>query len=208
MEALIEISLLKCIPSNDHKMVHMKKIACLFIYLLTGLLIFGQEKMEKNTGPFRPSHQLGLTIGHEHAFSGRNADNEKEVLVMPFWGLDYNFQFARKFALGIHTDFVMESFKMEKNLGDDEVVERSHPIAPALMGFYKPWEHWSFGLGAGAEFAKEENYFLNRAAVEYGVEIRNGWEVAGSLQYDFRWNAYDTWTIGLGILKSFGKNSE
>jgi hypothetical protein len=41
--------------------------------------------------------------------------------------------------------------------------------------------------------------------VEYSAGIRHGWEVAGSIQYDFRWHAYDTWTIGLGISKAFGK---
>jgi len=61
----------------------------------------------------------------------------------------------------------------------------------------------------GGEFAKEENFMLTRAGVEYGVEIRNGWEVSGNLGYDFKWNAYDTWTIGIGIAKSFGnKNHE
>jgi hypothetical protein len=30
------------------------------------------------------------------------------------------------------------------------------------MGIYKPGESWSFLLGFGGEFAKEENYFLTR----------------------------------------------
>lgn len=177
----------------------------LFLLLLTTHRSFAQEK-EK----FTPKHSLGLNIGHEHSFSGVNENGKKEFTVLPYWGLDYNFQFAPKFAIGLHTDFVMESFKVEKNLegGEDEVVERSYPIAPAAMFFYKPTEHWSFGLGMGAEFSKEENYTLNRLAVEYGVEIRHGWEVFGVLQYDFRWNAYDTWTIGLGISKSFGKKEK
>lgn len=107
----------------------------------------------------------------------------------------------------MHTDFITETFKVEKNLesGEHEIVERSFPVAPAIMGFYKPTEHWSFGLGMGAEFEKEENYVLNRIAVEYGAEIRNGWEVFGVLQYDVRWKAYDTWTIGLGISKALRK---
>jgi len=46
---------------------------------------------------------------------------------------------------------------------------------------------------------------LTRAVLEYGVEIRNGWEVSGNLSYDFKWKAYDTWTIGIGLAKSFGK---
>lgn len=175
--------------------------------LFNGFIAVAQDEEAISKESFHPSHQLGLTIGHEHAFSGRTDDNKKEVSILPFWGLDYNFHFASKFMIGLHTDFVVESFKVEKNLdnGPEETVERTRPIAPAIMGFYKPTEHWSFGLGMGGEFAKEEDYVLNRLAVEYAVEIRKGWEVAGSLQYDFRWNAYDTWTVGLGISKSFGK---
>lgn len=188
----------------------MRRAIFIIIILFTGLMVFAQEATHASKESFTPFHQLGLTIGHEHAFSGRNEDNEKEVAILPFWGLDYNFQFAPKFAVGLHTDFIIESFKVEKNHNGEteETVERTQPIAPAIMGFYKPTEHWNFGLGLGGEFAKEEDYFLSRAAVEYGVEIRNGWEVAGSLQYDFRWKAYDTWTIGLGISKSFGKKEK
>ena len=164
---------------------------------------FGQEPVNTGEEKFKPKHSLSLTIGHEHAFNGRDEKGDKKTLILPFWGLDYNFQFSPKFAVGLHTDFIVESFEVEKNLesGIEEVVERTRPIAPAIMGFYKPTEHWSFGIGMGGEFSKEENYVLNRAAVEYGAEIRKGWEVFGGLQYDFRWKAYDTWTIGLGIGK-------
>ena len=63
--------------------------------------------------------------------------------------------------IGLHTDIVLETFEVEKNLegGTEEVVERTRPIAPAILFIYKPTEHWSLGLGVGGEFAKEENYF-------------------------------------------------
>lgn len=188
----------------------MRRTIAIIILLFIGSTVFAQDEKPESKEPFKSSHQLGLTIGHEHAFSGRNEDNGKEVAILPFWGLDYNFVFSPKFSIGLHTDFIIESFKVEKNHSGEteETVERTRPIAPAVMGFYKPTEHWNFGLGLGGEFAKEEDYFLSRAAVEYGVEIRNGWEVSGSLQYDFRWKAYDTWTIGLGISKSFGKKEK
>jgi len=158
---------------------------------------------------FKPVHEVGLAIGHAYSFSGINDKGEKVVSALPYWGLDYNFQFAPKFAVGLHVDFISESFKVEKNLSDEhETIERSFPIAPAAMGFYKPTERWSFGLGMGAEFSKEENYILNRAAVEYSVYIRKAWYVFGVVQYDFRWNAYDTWTIGLGISKAFGARKD
>lgn len=188
----------------------MKIAPIFFCFLfLIATNCYSQETADEKEGSekFKPAHSLGLTIGHEHSFNGVNAEGKKETLILPFWGLDYNFQFAPKFAIGLHTDFIVESFKVEKNLDGDEgeTVERSRPVAPAIMGFYKPCEHWSFGLGMGGEFAKEENYLLTRAAVEYGVEMRKGWEVSGSLQYDFRWKAYDTWTIGLGISKAMGR---
>lgn len=158
---------------------------------------------------FRPEHSVGINIGHEHAFHGIDQNGETKTAVLPYWGVDYNFQFARKFALGLHVDVITESFEVEKHLeGDGEtVVERKMPVAPALMGFFKPGRHWSLGLGMGVELEQEENYVLNRAAVEYSAEISKGWEVFGVFQYDIRWKAYDTWTIGLGIGKTFGKKS-
>ncbi len=156
--------------------------------------------------PFTRSHQLGVNIGHEYSFSGIGEDGERELVILPYWGLDYNYHFSEKFSLGVHVDFITETFKVEKRYGeDDDVSERTRPVAPALMGMYKPSERWEIGLGMGGEFAKEENFWLNRLAVEYGVPIRKGWEVFGVFQYDIRWSAYDTWTLGLGISKSFGK---
>lgn len=197
---------------RDKRLLYMEKIAplCSGIVMIIVTVFSNVNAYAQDGEPFKPKHSLGLNIGHEQSFSGVDENGKRKLVGLPYWGLDYNFQFARKFAVGLHTDFVTETFKVEKNLeaGEKEVVERSFPIAPAVMGFYKPTEHWSFGLGMGAEFEKEENYVLNRVAVEYGAEIRNGWEVFGVLQYDFRWKAYDTWTIGLGISKAFGKQQK
>ena len=184
----------------------MKKIFPLLL-LAVSLRVCGQEPEKTEDEVFEAKHSLGITIGHEHVFNGRDANGDPQILILPFWGLDYNFQFAPKFMIGLHTDMVLESFEVEKNLegGTEEVVERTRPVAPAVLLFYKPTEHWSLGLGVGGEFAKEEDYFLTRLGIEYGSEIRNGWEVFGGLQYDFRWQAYDTWTIGLGVGKEIGK---
>jgi hypothetical protein len=185
--------------------MHEKTFA--FILLLTNFTTFGQEHENAEQENFERRHSLGIMIGHEHVFNGRDSNGEKQTLILPFWGLDYNFQFSPKMVLGLHTDIILETFEVEKNLGsgNEEVVERTRPIAPAILFIYKATEHWSFGLGVGGEFAKEENYLLSRLSIEYGSEIRNGWEVFGGLQYDFRWDAYDTWTIGLGIGKEIGK---
>ncbi len=165
------------------------------------------QHQEESKEPFRPEHWLSIVISHAHVFQGRDIDGNKKVLSLPSWGLDYTYQFKPKWGIGLHTDIITETFEVEKHLesgGDAVVIERTNPIAPALMGIYKPNEHWAFLIGAGVEFAKEGNFFLNRAGVEYGAELPKGWEVFGSLSYDFKWNAYDTWILGLGIAKRLG----
>ncbi|MXO06903.1 hypothetical protein [Flavobacterium sp. HBTb2-11-1] len=185
---------------------HLKKTLFLtaLLYLIIQNKISAQENEEK---AFSRHHQIGISINHVHVFEGRDDEGNRETLTLPAWGIDYTFQFHEKWAIGLHTDFIVEKFKVEKVYasGDGkETVERSYPIAPALMGIYKPNEHWSFLLGFGGEFAKEEDFFLTRAGVEYGYELPKGWEIFGTVSYDFKWNAYDSWGIGLGIAKNFG----
>ncbi len=158
---------------------------------------------------FEPHHSLGLVIGHAQVFKGLDAAGNRKVLSLPSWGIDYTYMFKPKWGIGLHTDIIVETFEVEKHLesgGHDEVVERSRPIAPALVGIYKPGPHWGFHIGTGLEYAREATFFLTRAGAEYSAELRGGWEVFGSLNYDFKWNAYDTWTIGLGISKVLGRH--
>ncbi|MFH6963100.1 hypothetical protein ACHRVK_11935 [Flavobacterium plurextorum] len=173
-------------------------------YLVSYSSVTAQENEKK---VFSPHHQIGISINHAHVFKGRDDEGNHEVLNLPAWGVDYTYQFHEKWAIGLHTDFIIEKFKVEKTYasGDDkETVERSYPIAPAVMGIYKPSESWSILLGFGGEFAKEENFFLTRAGVEYGYELPKDWEIFGTFSYDLKWNAYDSWGIGLGIAKNFG----
>lgn len=185
---------------------HLKKTLFLtaFFYLISQHKIIAQEKEEAT---FHPHHQIGISINHVHVFEGQDDEGNRETLSLPAWGIDYTYQFREKWAIGLHTDFIVEKYKVEKvysNDDENEIIERSYPIAPALMGIFKPNEHWSFLLGFGGEFAKEEDFFLTRAGVEYGYELPKGWEIFGTASYDFKWNAYDSWGIGLGIAKNFG----
>jgi hypothetical protein len=181
----------------------LKMIFYGFIVTQSGCL--AQDNSEKAEENFRRHHQLGLVLSHSHVFEGRDDEGKRETLSLPAWGVDYTYAFHPKWGVGVHTDIVIEKFKVEKNLGNKEVIERSYPVAPAIMGIYKPVSRWSFLLGMGAEFAKEENFALMRAGVESGTELPKGWEIFGTFGYDFRWNAYDQWTFGVGLTKAFGE---
>ena len=180
----------------------MKSLLAAALFL-TPLFCMAQEQ-EESVAQELLRHSIGVAIGHAHTFEGRDDEGERKTLVLPCWSLDYNFHIDEKWSLGLHTDLIIQRFFVEKIRGG-ELTERSYPVAPALMAMYSITKHWQAQLGSGIEFAPEGNIFLIRAGVEYGAEIRGGWEVFGSMCFDMKWDTYETWTLGLGIAKNFGR---
>jgi len=105
-------------------------------------------------------------------------------------------------AIGLHNDIIVESFVVEHNDGTE--IERSSPIASAIVGMFKPIKNFSIVLGVGGEFSKEENLFLIKAGIEYGHRIlHDNWEIITSLTNDLKLDAYNSWNIGFGIARRF-----
>ncbi|MCB0687087.1 MAG: hypothetical protein KDC53_11195 [Saprospiraceae bacterium] len=172
-----------------------------FVFLVTWNTINAQEHSDHAEESF-PMHIVALDIGHAHLFE-ENEEGQTSLLSLPSYGINYTLQFNEHWGIGIHTDFIFEEYKVrtEAQGEDHEIIERVYPIAPALLGIYKLNERWSVLAGFGREFSAGENFWLNRAGVEYGVHLPAGWEVFGTLQYDVKWDAYDNWVLALGLAK-------
>lgn len=177
------------------------------IILAAGILcfanVFGQSSDEETERLMH--HQVGAVLGHTHIPHSFH-DNEKKWSIYPSFTVYYNYWINKKWAVGLHTDLVLEDYEVIEHLSNDEeekIIERENPVAPAVMAIYKPGKHFSYQVGAGGEFAKDENFFLIRAEVEYGLEMKNDWEFTVSLGNDFRWEAYNTLNFGVGISKKF-----
>jgi hypothetical protein len=174
----------------------MKILLCLL--LCYGISCNAQQESEENN---KRNHRITLVLSHANILQGVK-DGDTKWLSVPAWGIDYDYWLSNNWAIGLHTDIIMESFEVKTDLSsEEETITRTSPIAPAFVGIYKPTKHSSFLIGMGAEFAKEENLVLNRIGYEWGTEIRGDWELGFSACYDFRWNAYDSFLIGIGISK-------
>ena len=178
-------------------MIQSLLLCLLFLFSFCALAQTESGKEEEIEG----NHSLSFVIGHARIGQGRNEEGVKEFLTVPSLALDYNYWFSDRWALGLHTDFLTENFFIEN--GEGEVIERERPIAPAIMGVFKVSEHWIISLGVGKEFSNEQNFTLARISFEYGVKIRNGWDVFGVLSQDFRLSAYNVTTFGFGLSKKF-----
>ncbi len=160
-------------------------------------------------------HAISAVISHTHIKSGVKNNSGDNWIALPSFGINYNYSFNEKWAIGLHNDIIIEEFVVEdpnknsslelhKNEESEvEVIERSHPIASAIMVTYKPFEHVALLAGGGMEFSKEENFALIRFGVEFPFHIPNDWEIFGAMSYDINIDAYDGLTFGFGIAKLF-----
>jgi len=180
----------------------MKKI------ILSGLLLVfiafanAQEKEhEESEEKSEKKHSIAVLISHTQIAETVEGEGKKSLSV-PSWGLDYNYEINERWAIGLHNDIIVESFIIENSEGTE--VERSSPIASAVVGMFKPIKNFSLVLGAGGEFSKEENLFLIKAGVEYShLILHNNWEIIASFSNDFKLDAYNSWSIGFGIGRKF-----
>lgn len=180
----------------------MNKVV-LFVFVLLGIQCYAQEEIREESE--KGTHRISLSLSHNNVSQGsQSEDSNSKWLSLPAWSLDYDYWLSDRWSIGLHTDIIVEDFYVEANLsGEDKTLERSSPIASAAVGIFKPTKHSSFLFGAGAEIAKEETLFLNRVGYEWGTEISKGWELGLTACYDFRWNAYDSYLIGIGVSRKF-----
>ena len=177
-----------------------KKVVLLSILFIT-FLSYSQEN-EANEHEELNHHSISFLISHTIITEGIEGD-EKSLISVPSWALNYNYSFNEKWAIGLHNDVIIEDFVIEKNK-DEEIIERSTPIASIIVGTYKITEGFGIELGVGMEFEKSENFGVARIGAEYGIEIPNKkLEVLFAIDYDILFNAYNSFNLGIGIAKLF-----
>lgn len=147
------------------------------------------------------AHRITIAMGHAYIHKG--LQGEDFGITTPAWAVDYDYWFGTHWAVGLHSDILLENFLVEQHLGvhDDNILEREYPIALVPVVMFKPWNHFSLLAGVGEELAKSEHLLLYRGGLEYGWHLPKSWELGVSFTYDVKRHAYDTWMIGFGLSK-------
>lgn len=178
----------------------MNKVTIFFVVvLLIPCTLLAQEPPAQHK-----KHQLQVLISHTQIHSGLDLEGNRKWQSLPSWGLNYNFQVADTWKIGLHSDIVVEDFQvagMGRNEAD--VLDRSYPIASALVASRKLADHFQLLIGIGGEFAPGQRFLLFRGGIEYGYYLDENWELIGNVTNDFKWEAYNSWAIGMGISRLF-----
>lgn len=160
-----------------------------------------QETKRENEEINKLHHRISLIVSHSHIPAANGLNGEKNVFMTPTLGLNYELWFNKKWAVGIHNDFIMTSFNIEEDNGKPSI-KREFPILSAIVGVYKPGKHFSFFAGPGIEFEKNENFKVIKTGIEYGVELPQSFEVGFGFEFDAKINGYSSWLAGIGISKN------
>lgn len=175
-----------------------------FIIVVSATAQEAERKESTEQEGLRGTHRFSLIISHTHLSQGIKENNKRSWIVIPSWGFDYDYWIGDHWALGLQNDLMVETFKVEDQ--DNTVIERTRPFSSIASVIFKPKEHIGFVAGMGGEFAKEENFAVTRFGIEACREMKKDWEFSISLAYDIKWNAYDSWLIGIGIGKLIKKS--
>jgi hypothetical protein len=163
----------------------------LFLFLsLFALAAMAQEEGEEN--PHR------ITFLLSHTWINTVAPDGEKFGALPSFGLNYDYWFSEKFAIGLHNDFIAETFVIER-LDGEANLERELPWAAVVVAIYKFENGLAPLVGAGVEIEKTESLPLLHVGLEYGKEFAEVWEVGANLTYDFKWDAYNSYAFGLSV---------
>jgi hypothetical protein len=182
-----------------------------FIFIAISIFLFiskgqAQEVEQVKAGEeaaFKPHHRITLMMANVHIPDIVAHDGGSKQFLLPAWGLDYDYWFAEKWAVGLHNNMVLQEFKVEEGESGEEV-DVSYPLSVSLTGLFMPVRHLTLIAGVGREFEKTENLSLIEFGLEYGFELPDEWELSLNLKYEHKFEAYDSWLFGFGISKIIG----
>jgi hypothetical protein len=130
------------------------------------------------------------------------SDNTNDILVVPVYGLNYDYQINSKWGGGIHLDILLQQFKIEKHGSHEEII-RENPVSITAVIFFKPHDHWKIIGGYGIEAEKSESFQLIKFGIEYSLELHSSWELGFAFENNFKLNGYYTMLLGIGFTKKF-----
>ncbi len=177
-------------------------ILCFLLFSLSSFAQKSEENIEEDNDTEKfVHHKISLIISHTHIPKGNSSVQNETFLIVPSWGMNYEYWFNERWAVGLHSDMEISTYIIVNEHGRE--IERERPIISTIVGIYKPNKLINLIAGIGREFEKNENFWVFRLGFDLEFEMHNRWELSPSLIYDIKESVYDSWTIGLGVSKHF-----
>lgn len=174
-------------------------IAAALLLGVVSLPTYAQEGVE---GEPLKHHRVALFTGTTHIPSGENGVEGQGEVFVPTYGLDYEYWFSHRFALGLYNDIQLGAYII--NTDEAEDLERKRAFVTTAVAVFEPVRQLALFGGAGAELEEHENFFVIKVGAEYEFPIGDWWDISISAAYDWK-DVYGSWSFGVSIGKRFGR---
>jgi hypothetical protein len=184
---------------------HTVLLICVFVIIpIQAWSQTGSEEgtHDVNTGHGRSGHRITFVMANS-IINNSFSDQSNEILIVPTFGFNYDYFLSSKWGLGLHSDILLQQFKVEKHGSHEEII-RENPVALVGMLLFKPHHRWTLMAGYGIEIEKHDNIQMIRTGVEYGIELPKHWELGFSLEFDYKIKTYSSLMFGVTFSKFLG----
>jgi len=174
-----------------------------YILMSTTFRLCGQHGPNAHDDHHFQHHKISLFTGYGLIPGAIDEEGDKKVKVIPVLGFDYDYWFNHKFALGLHSDFELSSYSIEKD--HQEYINRNYAFVTALVFLYEPLHGWTLFGGPGYEFEHHENFALFKVGTDVQKSFEGGWSVGIAANYDIK-KVNSSLSFGVIAGKRLGKN--
>lgn len=183
-----------------------KGVLALFFVTLAGgtTSILGQshDNDEHHDHEFK---RFRVAVNLAHAYMPKAATGlDGGALIIPVWGLDFQFWFNEKWGLALKNDIEIAQYVLTENDDSGEIQLRENPLIISLPLYYSPWEGGlTFFTGPGIELEEDHNFWVYRFGLGYEFELPGHWDFAPEFVYDLKNGSINSFTIAIGVGKRF-----
>lgn len=181
----------------------INRIKLFLVFFISTVLThssFGQEVEESSDRRGEENkHQIALVFGLSHVPAAFEEGEFTKEIYLPTIGFDYYYKLNEKWKLVFVLDLEIGKYQVDYR---GENIKREGALITGIGVGYEILSGWSVGVGPGVEFERNKNIFIVRFNTDYEFELGNDFGLAPYFSYDFKLE-YDTFSLGIGIHKSF-----
>lgn len=171
----------------------------LLLLLAQPLILNAQETHHEGFSP----HRISLLTGYGFISGAIDGSGNEVRKIIPIIGLDYDYWFSHKIALGLWSDLELNSYTISYE--DQQYLDRNYAIVASLVVIYEPIHNWALFAGPGYEIEAHHNFPLLKIGTEYGKSFEGGWGMGLALSVDIK-EVNTSINVGLVASKRFGKS--
>lgn len=185
------------------KVSSYSKLVFAFFFGLTFMSVNGQDHDGHDDDKHEFKHfRIAMSIGHGYIPTATKQD--ASFLVLPTWGVDFQYWRNEKWAIGFKGDLEIANYIIDDKDNENQL-ERESPLILTTPIFYSPWEENGvvFLMGPGVELEGDHDFFVVRMGVGYEMHLPRNWDVAPEVIYDLKGGYVNSFTLAIGIGRRF-----